>query len=346
MICRYAPALLPARRVAEWGGSKFMAEKMDGGIPIDFFSTSRIAPRDRHAAWAARDEATVGSLYETTPREAFNVESTRVFLGGMMVGYGEISSQGYERSAATMRSYHPDLLNLHYMIAGHAQGVAGDRTFDQPAGTLFWTDVAQGSKHVSTASRSVMLSIPRPVAVDMGLNVRALHGATLSSPLATMLGSHLHHIVQAAPELESAQVQRLARSVTDLVILAASMVGEGPGLDPASHRAVTLRQIRDDIDGRLDSATLTSGDLCRRFGISRTSLYRMFADYGGVQAFVRERRLLAAREALRNPGNYETIGAIAARLGFSDQAHLGRLFRARFGMTPGDCRAEAHSRGA
>ena len=32
---------------------------------------------------------------------------------------------------------------------------------------------------------------------------------------------------------------------------------------------------------------------------------------------------------------------IAERLGFSDAAHLSRLFRSRFGLSPSDCRAEA-----
>jgi AraC-like DNA-binding protein len=67
----------------------------------------------------------------------------------------------------------------------------------------------------------------------------------------------------------------------------------------------------------------------------------LFAQEGGAQAYIRERRLQAALRALQAQGHREPIGLIAERLGFSDGAHMSRLFRARFGITPSDARADA-----
>ena len=84
-------------------------------------------------------------------------------------------------------------------------------------------------------------------------------------------------------------------------------------------------------------------NLCRRLGLSRSSLHRLFEQEGGVQAFIRERRLEAARLALGDPANREPIYAIAERLGFSDAAHLSRLFRERFGQSPSDFRMQSRA---
>ena len=70
------------------------------------------------------------------------------------------------------------------------------------------------------------------------------------------------------------------------------------------------------------------------------NFHRLFEAEGGVQAYIRERRLEAARLALGDPANGEPIYAIAERLGFSDAAHLSRLFRERFGASPSQFRAQ------
>ena len=55
-----------------------------------------------------------------------------------------------------------------------------------------------------------------------------------------------------------------------------------------------------------------------------------------MQAYIRGRRLEAVRLALADPAAREPIYTLAERFGFSDAAHLSRLFRARYGLTPSD----------
>ena len=58
-------------------------------------------------------------------------------------------------------------------------------------------------------------------------------------------------------------------------------------------------------------------------------------------AWIREQRLMAAKEALEDRGNNHTIAEIAYRWGFGDQAQFSRLFRTAFSASPSEHRQRA-----
>jgi AraC-like DNA-binding protein len=76
-------------------------------------------------------------------------------------------------------------------------------------------------------------------------------------------------------------------------------------------------------------------DLCDIAGIGRRTLQRMFLRYAGVSPtwVLRRYRLLDAAEAVRE-GERVSWAEVAAGLGYADQAHLIRDFRAAIGQTP------------
>nr|WP_275405297.1 helix-turn-helix domain-containing protein [Streptomyces sp. SID11385] len=74
--------------------------------------------------------------------------------------------------------------------------------------------------------------------------------------------------------------------------------------------------------------------------VSTRQLHSLFHDTGTtVSAFIRARRLEAARRDLDDPRHALTVTAIAARRGFADGSHLTRVFKAEYGITPTDYRA-------
>jgi len=84
--------------------------------------------------------------------------------------------------------------------------------------------------------------------------------------------------------------------------------------------------------------------LCEVAGLGRSQLLRAFRQATGLtpHAYLVDRRVRAARDLLRRG---EAPGAVAAAVGFCDQAHLTRAFKERFGVTPGRYRlAQAPAR--
>jgi AraC-like DNA-binding protein len=76
-------------------------------------------------------------------------------------------------------------------------------------------------------------------------------------------------------------------------------------------------------------------DLCDRADIGPRQLQRLFLEYAGVPPVwvLRRYRLIDAAEAVKD-GQQVSWATIAADLGYADQAHLSRDFRAAIGKTP------------
>ncbi|MFD3747009.1 helix-turn-helix domain-containing protein [Nocardia sp. NPDC058633] len=75
--------------------------------------------------------------------------------------------------------------------------------------------------------------------------------------------------------------------------------------------------------------------LAQRFGLSMRGMQRLFAEYVGVgpKWVVRRYRLHEVTERLAHGAEIDWA-ALAAELGYADQAHLSRDFRAIFGEPP------------
>ncbi|MDT0467320.1 helix-turn-helix transcriptional regulator [Streptomyces gibsoniae] len=88
---------------------------------------------------------------------------------------------------------------------------------------------------------------------------------------------------------------------------------------------------------------LTPQDIADQHGISLRYLHRLFQPHGTtVNAWVRTRRLEAAREELARPGAaHRSIATVAARRGFTSASHFSRTFREAFGMSPVQWRSAA-----
>ncbi|MFO0559042.1 MAG: helix-turn-helix transcriptional regulator [Polyangiales bacterium] len=84
-----------------------------------------------------------------------------------------------------------------------------------------------------------------------------------------------------------------------------------------------------------DGAIVRVDRLASLAGISERSLHRLFEKYVGVSSkwIVRRARVQGAAERVAR-GESVDWAAVAAELGYSDQAHLIRDFRAQIGVTP------------
>jgi len=125
-------------------------------------------------------------------------------------------------------------------------------------------------------------------------------------------------------------------------LLAAAPAREDTMAGAAPLAALQKERVRRAIHRHIGSARLTPARLAAAAGLSRSALYRLFAEEGGVARHVREVRLSMAHAALRDPERHELgIAALAEAHGFPDPSAFARAFRQAFGATPGEVRAAA-----
>lgn len=307
------------------------------------FSTAELPERDRHEAWRSRSPSVASRVYETRPHEPFDVATDLVTLGPLRIHFSTISGQYFDRTQAMAAADGIDDLVVNVRFRGAALGDMNGTALDVQGGAIVLTDMAQPQEHVSEASSSAYFHVPRALAEQFLPNVRSLHGMAIAPGTATLLREHLLQIWRGADRLPIDQGGRLAGTVLDLLAVAIAQERGGQATSDAVTSAALMRA-RAEIEMRLGSATLSVANLCRVLGVSPSALYRLFAEEGGVHAYVTRRRLERVAATLSDPLDHDRIADIAERWGFCDAAYLGRLFRERFGMTPSDYRAFSRGR--
>lgn len=100
-----------------------------------------------------------------------------------------------------------------------------------------------------------------------------------------------------------------------------------------------IHRLEDYVDAHLHHP-ITLDDMAQALGMGVWTLNRHLRRTlnSTAYAFVVERRIERAKQLLREGGM--SLKEVAATAGFSDQAHLTRMFRARLGTTPGKFRSQ------
>jgi AraC-like DNA-binding protein len=205
---------------------------------------------------------------------------------------------------------------------GHANGEPGQRQPGPVEARLY--GVARGlSARVLVGRGWTVAAMTRPGGLGAFITGSAAEFTDRIVPLGQALGTDeeaLLRQVTAEPD-EAARVGLLAAALEQAVDPERRL--------PAAEVAGVARLAEQD------RAVRRLGDLCERAGIGARTLQRMFLQYAGVSPtwVLRRYRLLEAAESVRE-GKPVSWAEIAADLGYADQAHLTRDFRAAIGQTP------------
>lgn len=159
------------------------------------------------------------------------------------------------------------------------------------------------------------------------------------------LGALLIETIRRAQtmSLDDPAAEVIGRHIIELLALSLDRHAETSASAGSVVRAAHLRRAEAFTRKRLADASLTPQAVADGCGISIRYLHSIFADTDRTIAqYIRDQRLLAARDLLGVPGTLR-MAEIAYRFGFADQASFSRQFRAKFGKTPSEFRAGTKS---
>ncbi|MEW6254910.1 MAG: helix-turn-helix domain-containing protein [Pseudomonadota bacterium] len=309
-------------------------------LPMLAFERETLSGADCFARW--RDILSSVFDVDLPSRDAiadFDGSMTAYHLGSLLVSSTAGGQVNFRRSSAMIARTSVEHFLVQLYLDGGFAGSVDDRDIVMGAGDVCVLDLSRPLQTRASAFRNITVVVPRDSLAPLVKAPDALHGLVLpgGSPVGSLLADHLRALYMQLPAMTAREAQAAAVGTTGLV---AACVG--PAFD-ARERAVTqvqaeiLERIRRFIDERLEDADLDGDTICRTFGLSRSSLYRLFEPQGGLVAHIRRRRLSRAFADLvsRTEGRTRVID-VALRWGFGSEASFSRAFRAAYGLSPRD----------
>lgn len=102
--------------------------------------------------------------------------------------------------------------------------------------------------------------------------------------------------------------------------------------EPSVGLSARLGEILEFIDNSFTGSCSVNG-ICKKFYISRSSLYRTFRDELDItpSKYIENRRISNAKKLLEQG---ESVQAASEKSGFADYSHFISMFKKRFGVTP------------
>ncbi|ORE94014.1 helix-turn-helix domain-containing protein [Aurantimonas sp. 22II-16-19i] len=285
---------------------------------------SRLLRSTDRGIWSER----VGVMFEAQfgDEAPFDISVESTHLGRVIVSDMRTSPFFFARRKKKLRT---DMLD-HFMLrvdATASETVLNVVDFGQEL-----ADFAPIAPH------NVSIILPRDVMTDAVPDAETLHGRVVPDAGTELLKDFIRLLSQHAPTLRQDQADGTATALVDLI--GATLSRRPLALDrgrAAVARAVTLRA-QQFIRRNLHDPRLGPDLIVARIGVSRSTLYRLFEPFGGVAAYILERRLEQAYRALGDSRDLRLIGTIAHGLGFASESQFSRSFRQRFGRTPSEVR--------
>lgn len=304
------------------------------------FTTEHVAASQQFGAWREHLEPLLDVRLpdEVSAEDGFLASQTIWNLGGILLLQQTAPTFSYERSHDKVRFSPIDHWQITLLRAGHSWTSVDGRVAENRPGMVEIRSLGQPFRGRQLATESVSLIIPIDHFAARGGLPDASDHSVLGGHRAKLLIDYVSSVEESLGRLGHEDVAGVKSSLIEIVFDTVShLVGPSGERDQVSNISLMTRA-RRFIQANLASENLTPDTLSRELAMSRTRLYELFESFGGVQKYIRERRLVAAHAMLADASETRKIADVAALFGFDSAANFSRAFTQQFGYTPSSVR--------
>jgi AraC-like DNA-binding protein len=308
--------------------------------------TSSVPVADRAELWVTASSKFFVPL-ECAPhdRTSFHGVLQAGAVGPLALSRLDVAAHTIRRTRSLAAQTNGDRYKLSLLLGGQALVVQDGREAALRPGDFALYDCSRPYTIESRAGfRMLVCMLPRTV---LGLEPERVARMTATriagdDGIAWALAPFLERLADLAIRAELPQAHHgVVESVVDLVeSLCTSAIG-GVTAHPFPSRAELLLRARAYAQAHLADPSLAPGDVAAAVHVSKRYLHKLFeGDDSTVSGWIRQRRLDGcSRDLADSACRNETVGSIGMRWGLTNPAHLSRLFREAYGVSPSEFRA-------
>jgi AraC-like DNA-binding protein len=310
-------------------------------LPQFGFSAADMVPEDNYSAW----REAIATLFDIDVQGRgdlgpFHADLKTFAMGSVLFGLARASAQRFSRTTETIARSGVDHVLVQLYVKGGYTGMAGNRPIAVGPGDICVLDFAETTETLATDHESLTIVIPR-IMIEQRLDHVSLHGLVLKADtaLAKLLGQHFLALFELAPTMTFDECESAIDGTIALILACLRGELEARDAHDSGMDTISLANIRRYIHEHLHDEHLTADGIARQFGLSRSSLYRLFEPMGGIADYIRRKRLHRAFFEVVSPALADRrISEIARRWQFSSESSFSRAFKATYGITPSGAR--------
>ncbi|KQV48829.1 hypothetical protein ASC95_23380 [Pelomonas sp. Root1217] len=310
------------------------------------WSTNRVLACDRAQAWSDITTRYFGRLRVSSLHDGPLDASLDAFdVGALRMYRIDAPAHHIERDAACGELPTDDFYKLVLQVSGCGTVEQQQRRVVlQPGRWILYDPRAPYS--ITNPERCTLLVTHVPRGLLAGLRLPGPHAGELGSDnvagLHGVFGSYLRALSDQLPGLPDGAGQALSESIMGLLgsTLAETLRRVG---EPVSLPAVLKLRARQYVQTHLSDPELSIQRIADALRCSKRYLHRVFEDDDvSLERQIWNSRLERCHAALTHEANAQRSAAeIGFAWGFRSGAHLNRLFKQRYGLTPGACQRQA-----
>jgi len=313
---------------------------------LESFSTAGLDPRRKLAFWNDRASESFAPLVsEPEDIRVFNGSIVRGTIGEMSLAEVYSDAQIVRHSRSHVARTKNSMFFLHLQLEGESISRQDGRESLLRAGDFTLCDSTRRYEMVFTgANRMLVLGIPnatlrRQIGCPECLAAIPMPGSRGASGLLSALLRHYWNEYHRG--LDEQTSSRIAVAILDLI--GAAYADLPQALADRSSLATAHRiRIINYIEAHLNDPDLTPTRIAQACRMTARYLHHLFSDQEETVArYILRRRLEACSRALESGAQRgRTVTAIAFDYGFNSPTHFGRVFRAKYHVTPREYRRE------
>lgn len=323
-------SVAPRRQSSMWNSMAL------DSIPLMVFDTAALPEGRGREIWE-ESQSRFYDFQDQGAAESFSAHIHVWNINGLILTDGEFSG---DRLLRTMRRARSDGFD-HYTFLLHRRGEwtadDGERQLSSAPGTVCSIDFARPVLTEVADNDSVTLTLPRDL-LDEVLPPFDLHCLSLDGVRGSMLYDFLLSLPPRVGQTNGPDAPHLAQAIRHMVAACLSPSRDAAARAQSQIDGVQLYRGRKQIDAHLHVSDWGAEQLAAALRLSRSTLYRIFAPYGGVAQCIRERRLARAHIMLADRNERRGVGEIALLCGFQNDSSFSRAFRQAFGYSPREAR--------